>query len=114
MQEQIQEEDDVTKDVISQYLPTRKRKPRAKKPAAVASTSGNGELTQWNILSVSPKRSGEIVALFRSGRMVFGRAQVYNKYCASVFFVCLSHSAEGASECGDTLSFRRSNSIDFT
>lgn len=44
MQEQIQEDDDVTKDVISQYLPTRKRKPRAKKPAgAVASTSGNGE-----------------------------------------------------------------------
>lgn len=44
MQEQIQEEDDVTKDVISQYLPTRKRKPRAKKPnQPTASTSGNGE-----------------------------------------------------------------------
>ena len=44
MQEQIQEEDDVTKDVISQYLPTRKRKPRAKKPnQASPSTSGNGE-----------------------------------------------------------------------
>lgn len=44
MQEQIQEEDDVTKDVISQYLPTRKRKPRAKKPnQAQAGTSGNGE-----------------------------------------------------------------------
>lgn len=43
MHEQI-EEDDVTKDVISQYLPTRKRKPRAKKPnMAQASTSGNGE-----------------------------------------------------------------------
>lgn len=45
MQEQIQEEDDVSKDVISQYLPSRKRRPRAKKPAGavVASTSGNGE-----------------------------------------------------------------------
>lgn len=44
MQDPIQEEDDVTKDVISQYLPTRKRKPRAKKPnQAQASTSGNGE-----------------------------------------------------------------------
>lgn len=68
MTDQIQQDEEVTKDAISQYLPTRKRKPRAKKP--IQGANGKNKHSQvyrliTTILHIRKREAFQTLARFR-------------------------------------------------